>query len=163
RRALALDPKDAQTHYNLGVALYAGKDLSGAITSYRQVLALNPRFAEAHCNLGVALLDQGRFAESLKSLQRGHALGSRQPGWPYPSAQWVSQAQRLADLEARLPAFRSGGARPKDNAERLDLARVCQAKKLHLLAARLYDEAFTADPRRADDLRAGHRYNAAYA
>ena len=39
--------------------------------------------------------------------------------------------------------------------------RCCQATKRYAAAARLYAEAFAADPKLADDPRAGHRYNAA--
>jgi serine/threonine-protein kinase len=104
---------------------------------------------------------QGRFAESLAAYQRGHELGSKQTGWNYPSAAWVRQAERLAALEAKLPAFLKGEHRPSDMAERLGLLRVCQARKLHHAATRLYADAFAAEPRLADDVNAGHRYNAA--
>src|SRR5262249_20125949 len=50
---------------------------------------------------------------------------------------------------------------PKDTAEGLALVAVCQAKKLHTAAPRLYADAFAADPKLADDRRAPHRYNAA--
>jgi serine/threonine-protein kinase len=45
--------------------------------------------------------------------------------------------------------------------ERLGLVSVCEAKKLHHAAARLYWDVFAAYPKLADDLRSGHRYNAA--
>jgi hypothetical protein len=94
-------------------------------------------------------------------LRRGHELGSKQPGWRYPSAQWVRQAERMAALEGKLPAFLKGQYQPRDAGERLALAGVCQAKKLHAAAARLAAAAFAADPRLADDLPAAHRYAAA--
>src|SRR5262249_44579809 len=43
----------------------------------------------------------------------------------------------------------------------LGLAGWCQAKKLYGRSAGLYAAAFAADPKLGDDLRAGHRYNAA--
>jgi hypothetical protein len=36
-KALDLDPKYVQAHYNLGNALYAKHDLDGAIACYRQL------------------------------------------------------------------------------------------------------------------------------
>src|SRR5262249_11194013 len=49
-----------------------------------------------------------------------------------------------------------------DVAERLALAGLCgHHKHLYAAAARLYTGAFTVDPTAAEDLRAGHRYNAA--
>jgi len=93
-------------------------------------------------------------------LQRGHELGTKQPGWPYPSAVWVREAERLATMEGKLPAFLRGEFQPKDAAESLALVGVCQAKKLHAAAARLSADAFAADPKLADDLQAQHRYSA---
>jgi serine/threonine-protein kinase len=161
RKAIALDPRDAAAHTNLGVALDAKGDLDGAIAEHRRAIALKPDFAGAHCNLGFALTAQGRLAEALASFRRGHELGIKQPAWRYPSAQWVRRAERLVVLEGKLPAFVDGKYKPKDNAERLGLAWVCQLKKRYHAAARLYAHVFAADPKRADDLKAGHRYNAA--
>src|SRR5262249_51174956 len=46
-------------------------------------------------------------------------------------------------------------------AELLDFAGVCQAKKLYASAARLFQAAFVASPRLAEDLNGSHRYKAA--
>jgi serine/threonine-protein kinase len=97
-------------------------------------------------------------------LRRGHELGSRAPGWRHPSAQWLRGAERLLDLEARLPALLRGTARPADAAERLALAQLCQHhKRRYAASARLYAEAFAEQPRLAADLQTAHRYNAACA
>ena len=55
----------------------------------------------------------------------------------------------------------SGKAKPADNGERLALLEVCQLQHRHATAVRLYTEAFIADLKLADDLKAAHRYNAA--
>jgi tetratricopeptide (TPR) repeat protein len=161
RKAIALEPKLAEAHYNLGNALKDKGQVVEAIACYRKTIALDSKHAEAHCNLGLILGRQGHFAESLAALKRGHELGSKRPGWPYPSADWVRQAERLAALEAKLPAFLAGKFQASDTAERLGLIGVCQAKKLHAAAARLSAGAFAAEPTLADDLQASHRYNAA--
>src|SRR5262249_45188557 len=71
--------------------------------------------------------------------------------------------EQLIALEKRLPALLAGKEQPKDNADRLVLAEACNLKKLHVLEARFYAAAFTADPKLADNLGAPHRYNAACA
>ena len=96
-------------------------------------------------------------------VRKGHELGSRQPGWRYPSAQWVAEAERMAALAARLPALLKGEDRPRDAAERLALAQMCYDTKRHAAAARLWAEALAADSKLGDDRQAGHRYNAACA
>ena len=101
----------------------------------------------AHLNLGGILRARGDFAGSLAMLRRGHELGSKQPGWPYPSAQWVAEAERRAALAERLTAVLKGEASPKDNAERLDLARMCYDTKRFAAAARLTAEALESDPK----------------
>src|SRR5262249_6915799 len=108
RKALELDPKDAEGHYNLGNALRAKGQVDGAIACVEKAIDLGPNHAKAHCNLGHALRTQGRFTESLAAHRRGHELGSKRPGWAYNSAAWVRQAEHLAALEGRLPAFLKG-------------------------------------------------------
>jgi tetratricopeptide (TPR) repeat protein len=161
RRAVEADPNYAAAHNNLGNALAGKGQVDEAIASYRCALDIDSKLAEAHCNLGQALHRKGRFAESLASLRRGHELGSKQPGWQYPSGQWVRDAERLAALEGKLPAILRGEHAPADNADRLALAEVCVSRKLHRALARLYADAFAADPKLADDMKVQHRYNAA--
>ena len=161
KKAIELDPMLAAAHYNLGIALGAKGQVDEAIAAYKKAIELNPRYAEPHCNLGGLLATQGRFAESLAAYKRGHELGMKQPGWPYPSADWVREADTRAAMEAKLSAFLNGEFQPSENQERLDLAGVCQIKKLNHTAAGLYAAAFAADPKLAADLKTGHRYNAA--
>jgi tetratricopeptide (TPR) repeat protein/serine/threonine protein kinase len=164
RTALDLNPKLAEAHCNLGDALEAKGDVDGAIRCFRAALAINPDYAEAHCNLGLALKRQGHFADALAALQRGHALGSRKPHWPNPSAQWVRDTQALAGLDAKLPKILQGEVEPADAAERLAFARLCQLfKKRPVAAVRFYAGAFAAEPKRAADLTTADRYDAACA
>jgi serine/threonine-protein kinase len=163
QKAIALDPKHARDHYHLGHVLRENGRWDEAVACYQKAIAIDAKYAEAHCNLGSVLEAQGRFAESLAAYQRGHELGTKQPGWRYPSARWVRQAAAKAALEAKLPAFLKGEFQPNGSTERLALARVCQAKKLNHAAARLYLDLFAAEPKLADDLGAAHRYRAACA
>jgi serine/threonine-protein kinase len=60
-----------------------------------------------------------------------------------------------------LPQFLDEKYRPKHNDERLAFLAICQFTNRTSAAAKLYSEAFAAEPRLAGDLRAGHRYKAA--
>jgi serine/threonine-protein kinase len=62
-----------------------------------------------------------------------------------------------------LPAFLAGNHQPRDNDERLALQGVCQFEGRHAAAARLYADAFAADPALAADRGRTHRYYAARA
>jgi eukaryotic-like serine/threonine-protein kinase len=150
-------------YYKLGYVLEQQNKSDEAIAEFREAIRLKKDFAEAHYTLGVILESQGKFAEALAALRRGHELGSRQRDWRYPSAQMVHETERLLELEGRLPGLRKGEYQPRNNEERLGLAKVCQLKKLYLAAVRLYADAFAAKPALADDLEEGHRYNAACA
>ena len=131
RKAIEINPKFAGAYYGLGFALVSKKQWDDAIAAYRKAIEVQPTYAEAHCNLGDALRHQGRFAESLDSYRRGHELGRQRPNWPYPSAEWVRQGERLADLVENCRNAQAGEYQPQNNDERLGLARVCQLKQLH--------------------------------
>jgi serine/threonine-protein kinase len=161
KKAIDLDPGYAAAHYNLGNLLGGPGKWEEAVAEYKKAIDLDPGYAEAHCNLGHRLREQGRLAESLAALQRGHELGAQHPGWRYPSAQWVRQAEALVALEGKLTAFLDGKERPADSRERLGLAYVCGLKKRYVAAVKVYADGFAADARLAEGLAPDHRYNAA--
>jgi serine/threonine-protein kinase len=161
KKSIALDPKDASAHAMLAMILETKKDGPGAIEEYLKAITIAPDFAEAHCNLGRAFLSQGRFPEALESLRHGNKLGMRRRDWGYPSPEWVSLAERLVDLEGRLPALLAGESEPADAAESAALSQLCHYKRLYGAAARFSADAFAADPKIATDLRQQHRYSAA--
>jgi tetratricopeptide (TPR) repeat protein len=163
QKALDLDPTNASTCYNLGNALGDQQRLPDAIAAYRKAIEINPLLAEAHCNLGHALIAQGGMAQGLAALRRGDELGRRRPDWRDPSAEWVHNAERLTRLEANLPAILSGSQQPANAGENIQYAEVCNLKKLYASAAGLYEQALAAEPKLAEDLRTGNRYNAACA
>src|SRR5262249_35732090 len=93
-----------------------------------------------------------------------HELGSKRPGWPYPSDRWVKEAEQLAAIDIRLSAVLQGKAEPKDTSERLGFAHLCQMyRKRYAAADGFYVEAFAAQPALSTNLQTGHRYNAACA
>jgi serine/threonine-protein kinase len=147
RKAVELDPKNAFSQYNLGWYAQQKQHWDEAVDCYRKALEADPNRAEAHCNLALCLQNTGLFAEALQHARRGHELGSKLPGWSYPSAEWVRIAERRAALETKLPALLEGRVDPKDNAERVEYAIMCQIKKYHYAAAGLFAEAFAADPK----------------
>jgi serine/threonine-protein kinase len=73
-KAIALDPKNAATHTNLGNALRAKGLFDEAIASYRQALGLDPRYASGHNGLGLALQAKGRFDEAIACFRQALAL-----------------------------------------------------------------------------------------
>jgi serine/threonine-protein kinase len=163
REAVRLNQGDAIARNSLGHLLFDTGRLDEAIAEYREAIRLKADYAEVHCNLGNALRSQGDYVGSLAMYRKGHELGSKRPGWPFPSAQWVAQAERLVEVDGKLPAIFSGKVKPAHVGEILGFAQLCSAKKLHGASARFWAEAFQAQPKLADDLTVQHRYNAACA
>ena len=158
-KAIEVNPADAPTHYNLACILAETGRRDQAIAEYREAIQLKPDYAEAHCNQGHALLKQGEFRLALAALRRGHELGSKNPGWPYPSEQWVRECERLLELDGQLAGFLAGN--PASPAKRIELAGLCILKRLNVAAARFFGDAFEAEPKLAENMQAPHRYNAA--
>jgi serine/threonine-protein kinase len=163
QKALALDPKRASAHNNLANALLARGRPAEAIVACEKAIALAPNYAEAHLNLGLALLKQGELARALVAMKRSHELGSKIKGWRYPSGPSVRACERMLALESKLPALLSGKTEPASAVERVEYARLCSYKRLHAACARLYQQAFTAQPRFAANPRTFHRFEAACA
>merc|ERR1712086_1186120 len=59
RRAVQLEPMDAEAHNSLGAVLQYGGDAKEAASSFKTALRLRPKYAEAHYNLGLALVSLG--------------------------------------------------------------------------------------------------------
>jgi eukaryotic-like serine/threonine-protein kinase len=80
--------------------------------------------------------------------------------------QWlwhVLRREAEALIFPNTAAFLEGKYEPRDNIERLALLGVCRFKNRTCTSARLYADAFAADPKLADDARSSHRYHAACA
>jgi hypothetical protein len=73
----------------------------------------------------------------------------------------VRAAELMAAVDGKRAALLKGAEKPKSPAERLALARVCQARQLYRAAAQSYAGAFTTQPALETDLDAGNRFDAA--
>jgi serine/threonine protein kinase/Flp pilus assembly protein TadD len=145
----AIIPGLALAFYNLGCALSRQRKWPEAIAAYRKTIEIQTDYAEAHCNLGSALLELGEFTDALLSSKRGHQFGSARPNWQYPSADWVRRAERLLQLDAKLPQFLNGDTVPGNPTERLAVAQLCQlpCRQYYAASVRFFAEAFAADPK----------------
>merc|ERR1712196_456267 len=64
-RCIALDPKHAMAHNNLGLVLqYVRKDYDGAERHYRKAIDLDPTKAAAHNNLGCVVKDVRKYDDA---------------------------------------------------------------------------------------------------
>jgi tetratricopeptide (TPR) repeat protein/SAM-dependent methyltransferase len=69
-RALAVNDRAPDCHYNMAFALQALGRLDDAIGFYQQTIRLKPDYVEAHTNLGNALKGNGRLSDAAASYER---------------------------------------------------------------------------------------------
>ncbi len=89
RRAVSLDPTDAQAYHNLTVAYARRLELDECIGCARAALALDPTLPGAHFALAEALLLRGELAEGWREYEwRFQIPGAAQPLPPTDRPQW---------------------------------------------------------------------------
>jgi serine/threonine-protein kinase len=160
RKATDLDPKSASAHFNLGLALQDQGKLEEAVASYRRAIERDPKFADVHGALGEALLQQGRFAAARGCTQRCLNLLDENHPLRATVLRQRRRCDRLFEQERKLPGVLAGDFLPGAS-ELLKYASLCALKKWHSSAARLYAQAFDAQPSLASDLTSQARYDAA--
>jgi tetratricopeptide (TPR) repeat protein/tRNA A-37 threonylcarbamoyl transferase component Bud32 len=159
KEAIRLDPKFTLAHFNLGIVLFDKEDLDGAIRAYNEALRLDPKHAASHNNLGNALRHKGDLDAALGYFQAAVRLN---PNFTLARNN-LRETETMRQALPRLPDIVAGRAEPENPAEGCTFADLCARpfQRRFAAAARLYQRAFVADPKLADDLRAFHRYNAA--
>jgi tetratricopeptide (TPR) repeat protein len=163
KKAYDLTPEWVAARNGLRIPPQDGARLDEAIDHYRQAIRLEPGWDRPHGALGQALLAKRQFAEADAAIGRCLELV------PPKEARIRENLERLRErcrhllaLEGRLADIVRGTDRPAAG-ECLDAAELCFIKHHYATAARLYAEALVATPRLTEDLRTGHRFNAARA
>jgi serine/threonine protein kinase/Flp pilus assembly protein TadD len=164
RKAIDLKPDDSEAHkahHLLGKVLLSKGLSDEAANHFRKAIKLKPDNAEPHFFLGCVLQDQGEMQAAFQEMRQGHELGIKDPNWPVQtSTEMVKRCERLASLEANLPDFMADKATPRDE-DLIELPGICHLKRQYRTSARIWEKAFARKPQWANDLLAGHRYNAA--
>jgi tetratricopeptide (TPR) repeat protein len=168
-RAVAANPGEqaAEPYFRFarGLAQYRQGEFEQALAAMRGVpdYVIGPAPGLV---LAMALCRKGQTAparQALASAVLAHDWRANQVLDVHACIIQVLRREAESMILPNLPAFLDGKYRPDDNAERLGLLGACQFTNRTCAMARLYSEAFAADPRLAEDLRAGHRFNAARA
>jgi TolB-like protein/Flp pilus assembly protein TadD len=79
RRAVALDPADAEARSCLGMALYKRADYEGALAEIEYALVTSPNLAIAHGIFGATLVFSGCPKQGIAALERNMRLDPRDP------------------------------------------------------------------------------------
>jgi hypothetical protein len=116
--------------------------------------------------LAMALHRSGQFTEARKTLAAAVLAQDWRASQVNNQDDWMFHVLRREAEQMilpGLPAFLEGKYQPQDNDERLALLGICQFTNRTRALARLYTDAFAAAPEMAENVKAGHRYNAARA
>jgi serine/threonine-protein kinase len=170
-RAAAVGPKPphhdhAYIQFVQGLAEYRQGRPAEAITLLESAATTLSNRAGPRMALAMAQFRAGLPAEARRTL----GLAVQAYDWndmqSDPPTIWVSHVLRREAEGLILPnlaAFLDGEYRPQDPDERRTLLGVCQVTDRSLALARVFAEAFAADPRLAEALHDGLRYAAARA
>jgi len=95
--SLRLDPRSAQTHYNLGIALSLLNRRAEARAHFEEALRLEPDYAQAHVNLGAVLQAGGEASAAADHYRRALALRPDNVEAHLNLGQLLSASGRAAD------------------------------------------------------------------
>ncbi len=118
--------------------------------------------AISYGNLGDLALKTGEVAKALEYYTLALELSARL-SQADPTNGGARRDLEICTLNQRLSLILQGAEQPRDNAERLNLARWAYLKRLPSTSARLYAEAMEADPKVGDERKGQPRYLAASA
>jgi tetratricopeptide (TPR) repeat protein len=113
RRALALRPDVADTHFHLGNALAARGDRSEALAAFERAVAIRPEYVEAHGQVCRELERANRVAELREALERADRHCS--PNHPVLQLRRAELARHEADFEAARRALETPPSAPADS------------------------------------------------
>ena len=102
QKALALDPKLADAHLSLGIALADAFDWSGGEREIKHALELNPKLALAYDQLAWLQTSSGRFDEAIGNMQKAIELDPLSLMFNYGLGLRLTSARRYDEAMAQL-------------------------------------------------------------
>ena len=161
REAIRLQPDSHGLHVQLGTALHAHGELGEAEAAFRKAVQLRPDDPFSHDWLGFVLMVGGRDEAAIPEFRRAIEL---QPDYLQAHRNLAAAFEKLQRTDEALAAQREMiRIKPRDGAEGLALAQIAYQLKRYGASARFHAGAFSSDPKLAEDMKSGNRYNAACA
>jgi hypothetical protein len=114
RKAIALQPNNSVTFFNLGKAQQDRLLLEDALESYGSATSLNPLYVEALNNLGNVLKGLGRIEEAISHFQRAVAI---KPDYESAYVNWGNALLSFNRLEDAIATYGKAIAISSDNAD----------------------------------------------
>jgi tetratricopeptide (TPR) repeat protein len=150
RTVAGLEPKRADVHVNLGIALADTGDLQGALGEFTHAVRLDPRSGIARYNRGRVLRDLQRDAEAKAELETAVRLNANEAEWWSTLA---SIARTTDDKQEFLRGLRMAAAlEPRSALRRSELGQALQETGDRNGAIAQWREALSIDPRNREAL-----------
>jgi serine/threonine-protein kinase len=159
RESVRRFPTLAVAHKALAHALEGAGHTDAAIAEFREAVRLQPRFPSAYLFLGRALIEAGESRAALAALE--HVDPGPPP--PDPNLSVVAlkeRAEQRLTLEAQLAAILEEYEVSVDPEATMELARLAFSRRMYIVSARLWADAFSAAPSLAADPATGNRFQA---
>ena len=147
RRAVRLNPRDANAHALLGLALLKQRQLEEGVAGLRRALALNPKVKGLHAVLAAALFELEQYEEAAEAYR--HALRFQDAADLHQGLADALMRLRRHD-EAETSALRAAELAPQNAAVLLSLAGVFHAQKRLEEAAGILERVVALEPDNLD-------------
>ncbi len=106
KKALSINPNDAEAWNNLGAAYHVQGKFDEAVEAFRKALSINPNDAEACYNLGFAYHSQGKFDEAVHAYRKALSINpNHAEAWTNLGAAYGSQGKLDDAVEAHRKAL----------------------------------------------------------
>ena len=102
RKALELEPNDASTHYQLGLALKYKGDARHAIEEFEAAVRLRPKWGDAHYSLGASWFDLQEQAAAIKELRLAISIDPANAAAHQLLGHVLAQQNNLAEAQNEL-------------------------------------------------------------
>jgi predicted O-linked N-acetylglucosamine transferase (SPINDLY family) len=99
-KALSIEPRQAEAHCNLGLALQKMQRLDEALNHYDQAIDLRSDYVEAYCNRGAALKEKQDFIGAIANYDKAITLNPRYAAAHYNRGNALKELNRFVEAVA---------------------------------------------------------------
>jgi len=99
-KALSIEPRQAEAHCNLGLALQKMQRLDEALNHYDQAIDLRSDYVEAYCNRGTALKEKQDFIGAIANYDKAITLNPRYAAAHYNRGNALKELNRFVEAVA---------------------------------------------------------------
>jgi len=148
KKVIGLNPKNAETYYNIGNIYLAKNMYKDAENEYKNALSLNPGYAKAYGNLGIIFAQQGNLDKAIEYFEQAAKIEPDNIGVRYNLAMTLinkGSFKQAADEYRQILRLA-----PQDAGMRCMLGDVLVKLGRYEEAAAEYEQVLVTDPNNTD-------------